>query len=138
VQITSVFPPQLGVLMVVTVDVYNPNSYDVAVRAMNGTATMAGFPMPVAFQAPGDGVWLPAGQTTRMDVPVQVPIPLALAVLQQAYTSPTIPYHMTGKANVTASHTFKIEADDYSVDETGSIDRLQVAAAVQGIMAPHR
>jgi hypothetical protein len=134
----SVIPPQLGVLMIVTVDVFNPNSYDVAVRSMTGSVTMVGgYPMPISFQAPGDGVWLPAGQTTPMSVPVQVPVPLALSVLQQAYYQPTIQYRMTGKANVTATRTFKIEADDYSVDETGQIDRQQIAAAVQGIMAPH-
>jgi hypothetical protein len=137
VQITSIIPPQLGILMVVVVNVYNPNSYDVAVRSMTGTASIGGYPpIPVSYQGPQGGFWMPAGQTTQMSVPIQVPVQLAMAVLQQSYTSPYVSYHMTGKANVTATSTFKIEADDYSVDESGFLDRQQIAAAVQSVVGP--
>src|SRR6476469_803058 len=45
------FPPTVGVLMTNVLDVYNPNSYDVAVRAMRGTATLADkYTLPVNWQ----------------------------------------------------------------------------------------
>ena len=137
VQLSGTFPPQVGVLMTAVVDVYNPNSYDVAVRAMRGQVVFAErFPLPITFQAPGDGMWLPAGQTTQVRFPMQLPGQLALALLQQAFATTQIPYRLTGKADVTGTRTFKIESDDYSVDEQGFVDRSQIEAAVRGIFQP--
>jgi hypothetical protein len=128
------FPPSLGVLMTVVLDVHNPNSYDVAVRAVRGTVVLGRrYSMPVTFRAGGDGVWMPAGRTTSVAVPVEVPVQTALAVLREAYTSPVIPYRFTGSADVTATRTFAIEEDDYSVDEEGVVSRAQVEAVVRGV-----
>jgi hypothetical protein len=114
--------------------VYNPNSYDVAVRAMRGQVVFAEkYPLAIDFRAPGDGVWLPADQTTPMRVPISVPVQLAAQLLQEATTNPTITFHMTGRADVTATRTFKIEKDDYEVDETGVVTRDQMAMAVGSI-----
>ena len=134
VQIATL-PPSLGVVMTVVMNVYNPNSYDVAVRAMRGQAVLANAqpPLPINYQWPGDGLWLPAGVTTQMSVPVTVPVQLAIQIVQQAMTTPLIPYRITGKADVTATRTFKIEADDYSVDEQGTIPREQIQASIRGM-----
>ncbi|MBW2528106.1 MAG: hypothetical protein JRI23_28250, partial [Deltaproteobacteria bacterium] len=35
-------PPNVGVLLLIHVDITNPNSYDVAVRAMRGQVLLAG------------------------------------------------------------------------------------------------
>src|SRR5579872_4986546 len=83
-------PPSLGIQMVVVINVFNPNGYDVAVRGVRGQALLANqYPLPVTFQAPPDGVWMPAGQTTPVRVPVTVPIQLAIAMLQQGMAAPT-------------------------------------------------
>src|SRR5215475_1976368 len=59
--VTIGFPPQLAIQMTVVLDVFNPNSYDVAVRAMRGTVTFEDqYTMPIDFRASGDGVWLPS------------------------------------------------------------------------------
>jgi hypothetical protein len=125
-------PPSLGVVMTVVVDVHNPNSYDVAIRAMRGQCVMAErYTLPVDFQAPGEGVWLTADATTPLRVPVTIPVELAVSLVREAYTTPQIPYRFTGKADVTATRTFKVEKDDYSLDERGSITREQVEAAMR-------
>lgn len=124
-------PPSLGIVMTVVLDVHNPNGYDVAVRGVRGQTVFAGmYPLPVTFQAPPDGVWMPAGQTTAVRVPITVPIQLALLLVQQSMAQPTIPYRFTGTADVTASHTFQIEKDDYAVDEQGTITRNDMIAVI--------
>ena len=125
----ATFPPSIGVLMTVVIDVHNPNSYDVAIRAVRGTVYMADkYPVPVNYQAPGDGLWLPAGVTTSVRVPITMPVELAVAVLREAFASPVIHYRMVGSANVTGTRTFQIEKDDYSVDEHGTVTRQQIEA----------
>jgi hypothetical protein len=134
----ATMPPSLGIVMTVVLDVTNPNSYDVAVRAVRGQTVFAGqYPLPVMFQAPPDGVWMPAGQTTQVRVPVTVPVQLAFALVQQGMTAPTIPYHFTGSADVTATRTFQLEKDNYAVDEDGSITRDQMIAVLPNSIFPH-
>ncbi len=128
------FPPSLGVVMTVVVDVYNPNSYDVAIRAMRGTVVFANrYTLPIDFRPPGDGVWLASDATTSVQVPVAVPVDLAMALVREAYAAYTIPFRMTGRADVTASRTFKVEKDDYAVDEVGAISRQQVEASLRSL-----
>jgi hypothetical protein len=135
----ATMPPSLGIVMTVVLDVYNPNSYDVAVRGVRGQTVLANqYPLPVTYQAPPDGVWMPAGQTTPVRVPITVPLPLAIVLAQVALGSPTIPYHFTGVADVTATRTFQIEKDNYSVDESGTITSAQMLAVIpQNPFMPH-
>jgi LEA14-like dessication related protein len=126
------FPPSLSVVMTVHVDVYNPNSYDVAVRAVRGNVVMANrYTVPLNWNVGGEGVWLAADATTPVRVPVTIPVDMALALVREAYQAPSIPYRFTGRADVTATRTFKIEKDDYSVDEQGWIPRQQVEQALR-------
>ncbi|KYF54386.1 hypothetical protein BE08_10220 [Sorangium cellulosum] len=128
------FPPSLGILMTVVVNVHNPNSYDVAVRAVRGQVVLAGrYTMPVDFRAPGEGVWLPSDRTTQVRVPVSIPVDLAFQLLRETLASPVIPYRFSGRADVTATRTFRLEADDYSVDDHGVVFRHQIEAAL-GVM----
>jgi hypothetical protein len=135
----ATLPPSLGLLMTVVVDVYNPNGYDVAIRAMRGQVTLAEkYTLPIDFQPPGDGVWLASGTTTSVRTPVNMPVDLALLLLREAAMAPAITYRVTGKADVTGTRTFKIEEDDYSVDERGSISPQQIAAMIpQPFFLPH-
>lgn len=128
------FPPSVGVVMTTVVDVYNPNSYDVAIRAMRGQIVIADrYIMPIAFQPGGDGIWLASDATTSVRVPVTVPMDLALTLLRESFATPNIPFRVSGTADVTATRTFKIEKDDYSVDERGTFNRQQLQLAVQGL-----
>jgi hypothetical protein len=130
------FPPQLAVQMTVVLDVYNPNSYDVAVRAMRGTVTFhEKYTVPIDFRAPGEGVWLTSKATTQVRVPQAVPIDLALRITREAITG-TVPYRVVGKADVTATRSFKIESDDYSVDEKGEIARSVIEQSIMSIGIP--
>ena len=127
-------PPQLNVVLTCVVDVYNPNGYDVAIRAMRGTTVIGGrYTIPVDFRAPGDGVWLTANQTTQVRVPITVPVPTAIAIVRDAYFGPAIDYQLSGKADVTATRTFQLEKDDYSVNDHGTITRDQIAASLTGV-----
>lgn len=127
------FPPSVGVVMTMVVDVYNPNSYDVAIRAMRGQVVLADkYTLPIDFRPPGEGVWLGSKATTTVRVPVTVPVDLALQLLRETYTQPAVGFRVIGKADVTASRTFKFEADDYSVDEVGSVTRQQIEIALRG------
>jgi hypothetical protein len=130
------FPPSLAVQMTVVMDVYNPNSYDVAIRAMRGQVTFFDrYTMPIDYRAGGEGVWLAADKLTQVRVPTAVPIDLALRITREAMTG-TVPYHVVGKADVTATRSLKIEADDYSVDERGEIARQQIEASIAALGLP--
>ena len=125
------FPPQVGLVMTAVVDVYNPNGYDVAIRAMRGTVIFnERYSLPIDFRPGGEGVWLPADTTTRVRVPTTVPVDLALTLVREAYMSPTIPFRIYGRADVTATRSFKIEKDDYKVDERGALSRQQIEASI--------
>jgi hypothetical protein len=130
------FPPSMAVQLTVVLDVYNPNSYDVAIRAVRGMVTFHDrYTLPVDFRPTGDGVWLPADRMTPVRVPTAVPIDLALRITREAYTG-TVPYRFIGKADVTATRTFKIESDDYSVDERGQIHRQVIEQSVAALGIP--
>jgi hypothetical protein len=133
--VTIGFPPQASILMTCVIDVYNPNSYDVAVRAMRGSVKFAGkYDMPVDFRGPPEGVWLPADQTTSLRVPVAVPVNVAIQLMRESFNVPTIDFQLTGKADVTATRTFQIEKDNYEVDEKGTITRDQMDAAIRSVI----
>jgi hypothetical protein len=124
-------PPAIGVLMTLIMEVENPNSYDVAVRAVRGQVVLGDrHVIPVDFRATGDGLWLPSDQTTAVEVPVDIPLPMALEVLRTSSTVEAIPYRFTGRADVTATRTFQLEEDDYSVDAWGVVSRKQIQDAV--------
>ena len=127
----ATMPPSIGIQMTVVLAVTNPNGYDVAIRAVRGQTMMADkYPLPVDYQAPAEGVWLPAKQTTLVRVPVMVPLPLALQLLQEVMASPTIAYRFIGKADVTATRTLALEKDNYAMDEQGVLTREQMMAVV--------
>ena len=130
------FPPSLAVQMTVVMDVFNPNSYDVAIRAMRGTVTFQDrYTMPIDFRPGGEGIWLGSDRTTQVRVPAAVPVDIALRILREAMTG-TVPYRVVGKADVTATRSLKIESDDYSVDERGEIARQQIEASIAALGIP--
>jgi hypothetical protein len=126
-------PPNVGVVTTQVIDVYNPNPYGVAIRAMRRQVTIADrYTLPIDFRAPGDGLWLASGATTTVRIPVTIPMTLALAVGRETVTSNVVPFHVVGKADVTASRTFQLEKDNYSVDARGTFTRQQLQIALSG------
>lgn len=125
------FPPSFSIFMNVYVDVTNSNSYDVAARAVRGQIVIGnGHVLPIDWRAPGNGVWVRANTTQVVQVPVAIPIDLAIAVVREAYSYPSVPFHFTGRADVTATSTFQLEKDDYSLDAQGYVSRQQIEAAI--------
>ena len=130
------FPPSVAVQMTVVMDVFNPNSYDVAIRAVRGTVTFHDrYTMPIDFRPGGEGVWLGSDRTTQVRVPTAVPVDLALRITREAMTG-VVPYRVVGKADVTATRSLKIESDDYSVDERGQISRQVIEASIASMGIP--
>jgi hypothetical protein len=136
------FPPSLNVVVTVVIDVFNPNSYDVAIRAVRGQTTFGGrYMLPVDYQpgtnaSGGQGVWLASDAVTQLRVPVVVPVDLAMTLLRESYMSPSIAYYFAGTADVTATRTFKVEKDNYSVTEAGYIQRQQLEVTIAGMNIP--
>jgi len=125
------FPLQVGVVMTMVIDAYNPNSYDVAIRAMRGMALLADkYTLPIDYRPGPEGVWLASKAKTTMRVPVSVPVDLALRLLRESDMAPTVPFRVTGTADVTATRAFQIEEDNYSFDETGTFTRQQLELAI--------
>jgi hypothetical protein len=134
--ITPTLPPNLE--MAVVMDVHNPNSYDVAVRAVRGQVWMADkYPLNVDFHAPPDGLWMASGKTTQLRVLLLMPLGLALQIVQEALYNPQIAYRFIGKADVTGTRTLQVEKDDYSVDERGVMTREQLMAVIPYSLVPH-
>lgn len=125
--------PVIYVNMVAVMDVTNPNSYDVAVRRVRGQVVFANrYGLPVDFQPQGNGLWLPSKQTTRIGVPISIPVAMGWQLLNEAATAPVIPFRFQGKADVTGTRTLQLEKDDYAIDESGVITRQQLVGALPG------
>jgi hypothetical protein len=134
----AAFPPRIGVLLTVVVDITNPNSFDVAVRGMRGQVVLAEkYPLPINYVPAPPAQWLRAGQSTPVRLPVDMPIELAVALLREAFASPVIGFHVTGVVDVTGSSTFKVDKDNFPVDLRGTMTRQQVEGVVPAFLMPH-
>ena len=134
----AMFPPRLGVVLTVVVDITNPNGFDVGVRGMRGQVMLADkYPLPILYQPPPPGQWLRAGQATPVRLPVDMPIELAIALLREAWVNPLVSFHVTGVVDVTGSATFKVDKDNFPVDLHGTMTRQQIEGVVPAFMMPH-
>ena len=147
------FPPRLTVALTTVVDVTNGNSFDIAVRGMRGTAIMADrYPLPIDFHpgapkpglfgtgtaaTPDQGLWLRAGQTTPMRLPVDLPIELAAALLREGWNAPVVEFHVVGTVDVTGTSSLQVKKDNFPVDLRGVITRQQILGVVPAAFLPH-
>jgi hypothetical protein len=136
VQIVA-FPPRLGVSLTVVADITNPNSFDIAIRAMRGQVLMSDrYPLPLNFQAPGDGLWLRAGQVTPVRLPVDMPVDLAIELIRESFASPYISFHVVGAADVTGTSSLQVHKNNFPLDLRGVVTRQQVQGVVPTAFLP--
>jgi LEA14-like dessication related protein len=121
-----------GIAMNVVLAVANDNVFDVQVRTVDVDVT-------VARQAAGrfnlvPNLWLPAGKTTLLGVPVVLPWSLLPAILSESLSAGVVKYHVRGYADVTATRALEIEKDGYQINEEGELPRsLFLSLGGQGI-----
>jgi len=125
-----------GVGVVIVLQVHNENAYDVQIRSVHcnvtfGRGTVLG---PIDF-APNQ--WLPANQTTLVRVPVSLPWTVVPALIAESANGYSIPYHVTGAADVTATSTFGIQRNNYPIEEDGFVPRQMVVDSARS-MNPFR
>jgi hypothetical protein len=134
----AAFPPRIGVQLTMVVDVTNPNSFDVGLRGMRGQVVLLEkYTLPISYQPPPPAPWLPAGRTTTLRIPVDMPIEMAIALLREAYVQPVIGFHVTGVVDVTGSSTFKMDRDNFPTDLRGTVTREQIQGVVPAFMMGH-
>jgi hypothetical protein len=128
-EVRGMTPTGLGVI--IYLQVRNDNSYDVQVRNVNvnvGFGRSGAVLGPINF-APNQ--WLPANQTAMVAVPVNVPWTLVPALVTETAGGYSIPYHVVGVADVTATSSLNIQRNNYPVDETGFVPRQMVVDAAR-------
>ncbi|HEY4119976.1 MAG TPA: LEA type 2 family protein [Byssovorax sp.] len=122
-----------GVAMGVVLRIQNPNAYDVQVRRVHATVTINGhLTMPPVDIAPNQ--WLPSGKTSYVYVPAFIPWGYVPGLIAESTGSPIIRYHVSGTADVTATRTLGVDADDYPIDEDGLIPREVFVGAARSVM----
>jgi LEA14-like dessication related protein len=111
-----------GIGMNVVLQITNPNSYDVQVRNVHAAVTVSRrYPLPPIDIQPN--IWLPANQTTLVNVPVVVPWVIVPGLIAETLGAPVVTYHVSGVADVTGTRTFGIQKNDYPVEEDGTMPR---------------
>jgi len=134
----AAFPPRLGISLTVVADIVNPNSFDIGIRGMRGQVFMADrYPLPLEFRAPGEGLWLRAGQATAVRLPVEMPVDLAVELIRESFQYPMIGFHVVGTADVTGSSSLQIHKDNFAVDLRGVVTRQQIQGVVPAAFLPH-
>jgi hypothetical protein len=123
----------LGVGVVIFLQIRNDNAYDVQIRNVRCNVTFGrGATLgPIDF-APNQ--WLPASQTTLVQVPVSLPWTLVPALASETMGAYAIPYHVTGVADVTATRTLGIDRNNYPIDEGGFVPRQMVVDAARSML----
>ena len=122
-------------------EITNPNSFDIGIRGLRGQVFMNDrYPLPLDFHPPGpvggDGLWLRAGQATPIRLPVEMPVELAIELIRESFSSPTIPFHIVGTADVTGSSSLKINKNNFPIDMHGVVTRQQVQGVVPAAFLP--
>jgi hypothetical protein len=129
-EISSAGPAGIG--LDIYMNVTNDNSFDVQVRNVRVQTTLQGrWTLPPLAYSPNQ--WLPAKGTTVVRAPVIIPWALVAPLLAETAMSPTISYHVTGSADVTAIRSLGVKSDNYPVDENGTIPRGAVLAAARSM-----
>lgn len=117
---------QTGVTVGMTMSVKNDNSFDVLVRDIRANVILDGVHFLPSIQT-SPNVWLPSNATSPLQIPVLVPWPVAMYLLQSK--APMISYRAKGVANVMGSRTLKVDKV-YPIDQEGTLSREELQATV--------
>ena len=115
-------PQPAGVQFDAMLAVHNPNTFDIEVRAVRANVrieNVRGY-VPVYTEP---RVWIPAGRTMIVAVPVTIPWAMVPQIAAATVTQTKVPFNVIGNADVTATRAFRIERDMYEFDEEGELPR---------------
>lgn len=125
-RVSSASPQGVGLTMMMKVT--NHNAFDVKVRNVRATVTVADrFRLPYLQYNPDQ--WLPAGQATVLNVPLVIPWALVGPLVSASIGGNAVHYHVIGFADVTAVRLLGIERNDYSLEEDGVFSRMDLLMA---------
>ncbi len=124
-----------GVQLTMMMKVTNNNSFDVKVRNVRASVTIANrYQLPYLQYNPDQ--WLNAGAATVLNVPMIIPWNLVGPLVGTSLGSNAVHYHILGYADVTAVRLLGIEKNDYKLDEDGVFSRMDlIMAAGRGILS---
>jgi LEA14-like dessication related protein len=117
-----------GVGLDVVLKVENPNSFDIQIRNVRALVTLLDrYTLPELVFSPNQ--WLPAGQSTLVRIPMQIPLMLIPRIASDSTRMTVLTYTVKGSTDVTAVRALGVDKDDYPIDEQGSILRSDLLAA---------
>ena len=117
-----------GLIVNVGVAVNNSNSFDIQIRNMRFVTTLAGtIRLPQVELQPD--TWLAAKSTTYMTVPVTVPWAAIPNVMSATAANEDISYSVDGFADVIASRSMGIQANNEPISSKGFIKREMMLQA---------
>ena len=122
-----------GLAMNVLMAINNPNGHDIQLRSVRATTTLTGLRQPHAL-APIDypmDRWLPAEQTTTLRIPILIPWPTVMSLALETPFTSQVTYRVQGKADVTASSSFRFDRDDMPFDAQGVLSRQALISFAQ-------
>ncbi len=112
--------------------VRNENPYDVQVRSVNCNVTFGrGTTLPINY-APNQ--WLGSNATTLVAVPRVDPWTLIPSLAGETAGGFSIPYHVNGVADVTATRALNIQRNNYPINEGGFVPRQMVVDAARSVI----
>jgi hypothetical protein len=126
----------MGIGMTLIMRVHNDNVFDVKVRNVR-VSTIIGrrYQLPMIRYNPD--IWLPAGRSTQVPVPVVIPWHLVGPLIATTAGSSYVDYRVKGVVDVTAIRLLNIQRNDFEIDDEGRLSRMQlVAAAGRGVGFP--
>ena len=123
----------MGVDVLIALEVRNDNAYDVQVRGVRcnvifGRGAVLG---PIQFSP---NQWLRSNSTTLVMVPVSIPLTIIPALIAETNGSYSIPYHVRGVVDVTATSSLNIERNNYAIDHDGFVTRQMLVDAARRVM----
>lgn len=125
-QVRNAGPPGLSLNMIMRVK--NENAFDIQIRNVRANVVLAGrYPLPPIAYSPN--TWLPAGQTTHVDVPVTIPWNMVPNLTAAAALGPYVHFHVVGSADVTGTRSLKIDRDDWRMSENGTVSSAEILAS---------
>ena len=109
----------------------NPNSFDIQIKTVRANVRVDGIPQPIPVHFEPN-VWLPAGKTVNIAVPVTIPWAIIPPLAIKTLMSDEVPFRIVGRADVVATRAFKIDNDNYAFNEEGTVPKRMFLQAGGG------